>query len=84
MTEKETKWRFIAVNVLLWLGLLLCMCAVGRLDYLDELHAVYDFKEQWIALGRGVGGLLLMMTGALIGRDLEFEESEDDNDGSDL
>lgn len=85
MTKKKT--RLIVMNILFWLGLLLCFCAMGRLDYLDEQHITYGARELWIALVRGAVGLGLMIAGALVGRELEFEDEEseaDEDDGRDL
>lgn len=86
MTKKEATRRQIIMIILFWLGMLLCLCSVGRLDYLDEQHITCGIKELWIALGKGVGGLTLMMAGAFVGRNLEFEdESEEiDDDRNDL
>lgn len=84
MTEKETTWRLVIMNILLWVGMLVCFCSVGRLDYLDEQRITYGIEELWIALGKGIGGLTLMMAGAFVGRNLEFEdECEADDDEQD-
>ena len=83
MTEKETKRRLVIMNVLVWSGMLVCLCSVGRLDYLDEQRITYGLKELWIALGKGVGGLTLMMAGVFVGRDLEFEDESGEADDDD-
>ncbi len=82
MSEKETKRRLIITNVLFWLGLLVCICSIGHTDYLNEHRITYGIEELWISLGIGVGGLLLMIAGMFVGRNLEFddEESEVDED----
>ncbi len=78
MSEKETKRRLIAASVLIWTGLFVIICATGRLDYLNEQHITYGIEESWTSLGKGVGGLLLMIAGMYVGRDLEFEDEDDD------
>lgn len=73
--------RLIITNVLFWLGLLISLCSIGHLDYLNEQRITYGIEELWIALGKGVGGLVFMIVGMFIGRNLEFEDEEsDDND----
>ena len=87
MREKETKQRLIITNVLFWLGLLVCICAIGHLDYLNDQHITYGIEELWISLGKGVGGLLLMIAGMFVGRNLEFDDEEseaNEDDGRDL
>lgn len=77
MSEKETKRRLIIASVLIWTGLLMIICATGRLDYLTDQHITYGIEESWISLGKGVGGLLLMIAGMFVGRDVEFEDEDD-------
>lgn len=83
MTEKETKRRLIVTNIMFWLGLLVCICAIGHLDYLNDQHITYGIEELWISLGKGVGGLLLMIAGMFVGRNLEFDDGESDNENTD-
>lgn len=78
MSEKETKRRLIITNILFWLGLLVLFSAIGHLDYMNDQHITYGIKESWISFGKGVGGLLLMIAGMFVGRDLEFEDEDDD------
>lgn len=81
MTEKETKRRLIVTNVLFWLGALISLSAIGHLDYLNEQRITYGIEEFWFASGKGIVGLILMLIGTFIGRNLEFEDKEsDDND----
>lgn len=82
MSEKETKRRLIVTNIMFWLGLLVLFGAIGHTDYLNDQHITYGIEELWISLGKGVGGLLLMIAGMFVGRDLEFdnEKSEVDED----
>lgn len=80
MTKKEITRRFVITNVLFWLGLLVCLCSVGRLDYLDEQRITYGIEELWIALGKGIVGLILMLVGMFIGRNLELEDEESEAD----
>lgn len=85
MSEKETKRRLIATNILFWLGLLVCLGAMGHLDYLTEQRVAYGIEEFAITSGRGIAGLILMAAGMFVGRNLEFEESEvDEDDGHNL
>ncbi|WP_302128791.1 hypothetical protein [Bacteroides congonensis] len=85
MNEKETKRRLIITNILFWLGLLVLFGAIGHMDYLNDQHITYGIKELWISLGKGVGGLLLMVAGMYVGRNLEFEDEESEvyDDGRD-
>ncbi|MBD5128481.1 MAG: hypothetical protein HDT43_00930 [Ruminococcaceae bacterium] len=81
MTEKQTKRRLIITNVLFWFGILVLLCSMGRLDYLNEQRITYGIEELWFALGKGVVGIILMLIGTIMGRNLEFEdESEVDED----
>lgn len=80
MTEKETKRRFIIMNILFCLGILVCFCSTGHLDYLNEQRITYGNEEFWFALGKGVGGVLLMLAGIFVGRNLEFEDEESEVD----
>ena len=85
MNEKETKRRLIITNILFWLGLLVLFGEIGHMDYLNDQHITYGIKELWISLGKGVGGLLLMVAGMYVGRNLEFEDEESEvyDDGRD-
>lgn len=83
MSEKETKRRLIAASVLIWTGLFVIICATGRLDYLNEQHITYGIEEQWSSLVKGGVGLLLMIAGMFVGRDLEFEDGESEVDEDD-
>lgn len=83
MSEKETKRRLIITNILFWLGLLVLFGAIGHTDYLNDQHITYGIKELWISLGKGVGGLLLMIAGMFVGRNLEFDDGESDNENTD-
>ena len=76
MSEKETKRRLIITNILFWLGLLVCLGAMGHLDYLDEQRITYGIEELISASVKGVDGLLLMAAGIFVGRNLEFEDEE--------
>lgn len=81
MTEKQTKRRLIIANVLFWCGFLISLCAIGHLDYLNEQRITYGIEEFWFASGKGIVGLILMLVGMFIGRNLEFEEEEREADG---
>jgi len=85
MSEKETKQRLIITNILFWLGLLVLFGAIGHTDYLNDQHITYGIKELWTSLGKGVDGLLLMIAGMYVGRNLEFEDEESEvyDDGRD-
>lgn len=83
MTEKETKRRIIVTNILFWLGLLVLFGAIGHMDYLNDQRITYGIKELWISLGKGVGGLLLMIAGMYVGRNLEFDDAESEVDEDD-
>lgn len=85
MSEKETKRRLIITNILFWLGLLVCLGAIGHLDYLTEQHITYGIEEFAIVSAKGIVGLILMAAGVYVGRNVEFadEESEANEDGQD-
>lgn len=83
MSEKETKRRLIVTNILFWLGLLVLFGAIGHTDYLDDQHITYGIEELWISLGTGIGGLLLMIAGMFVGRNLEFDDEESEADEDD-
>ncbi|MCX4357755.1 MAG: hypothetical protein OSJ43_16330 [Oscillospiraceae bacterium] len=83
MSEKETKQRLIITNILFWLGLLVLFGAIGHLDYLNDQHITYGIEELWISLGKGVAGLLLMIVGMFVGRNLEFDDGGSDNENTD-
>lgn len=82
MTEKETKCRLVITNILFWIGLIVCVGSMGRLDYLTEQCVAYSVDEFAVASAKGIIGLLLMAAGMFVGRNLEFkdEESEVDED----
>lgn len=87
MSEKETKRRLIATNILFWLGLLVCLGAMGHLDYLTEQRVAYGIEEFAITSGRGIAGLILMAAGMFVGRNLEFDDEESEvgeDDGHNL
>ncbi len=85
MTKRETTVRLIITNILFWLGLIVCLCAMGHLDYLDKHCVAYGLDEFWTASAKGIAGLILMAAGMFVGRNLEFdEESEADDDRSNL
>lgn len=76
MTEKEIKRRYVAMNVLFWLGFLVCVCSTGHLDYLTEKCIAYTPDEFAVASVKGIVGLILMAAGMFVGRNLEFEDEE--------
>lgn len=80
MSEKEPKRRLIITNILFWLGLLVCLGAIGHLDYLTEQHITYGIEEFAITSAKGITGLILMAAGMLVGRNLEFEDEESEVD----
>lgn len=84
MSKKETKRRLIIMGVLFWLGLLVCLGALGHLDYLTEQRMPYGIKEFAVTSVKEIIGIVLMTIGVYVGRDLEFddedEESEADED----
>lgn len=83
MTKKEIRRRLIVTNILFWIGFLISLCAIGHLDYLNEQCITYGIEELWIALGKGVGGLVLMIVGMFIGRNLEFEDDNENEEAND-
>ena len=83
MTEKQTKRRLIITNILFWIGFLISLCSIGHLDYLNEYRITYGIEELWIALGKGVGGLVLMLAGMFVGRNLEFEDDNENEEAND-
>lgn len=83
MSEKETKRRLIVANIMFWLGLLVLFGAIGHTDYLNDQHITYGIEELWISLGKGSGGLLLMIAGMFVGRNLEFEDEDSEVDEDD-
>ncbi|GEM_PF-3436677 len=83
MTKKEIKIRLTITNVLFWLGFIVSLCAIGHLDYLNEHCAAYGVDELWEASVKAVVGLSLMAAGMLVGRDLEFDEESEDDNGQD-
>jgi len=80
MTKRETTVRLIITNLLFWLGLIVCLCAMGRLDYLTERCVAYGLDEFWIASAKGIAGLILMAAGMFVGRNVEFNEESGDDD----
>lgn len=80
MSEKESKRRLIVANIMFWLGLLVLFGAIGHTDYLNDQHITCGIEELWISLGKGSGGLLLMIAGMFVGRNLEFEDEDSEVD----
>lgn len=67
------KIRHIIGLVLLPLGMLLCVGAMGRLDYLADL-AELGSGDIRIAVIRSIIGIALMGAAACLNHDLEYEE----------
>lgn len=65
--------RHIIGAVLLPLGMLICLGAVGRLDYLADCAELGsgDVRE---AIIRSIIGIVLMGAAAYLNHDLEYEE----------
>ena len=80
MSEKESKRRLIVANIMFWLGLLVLFGAIGHTDYLNDQHITCGIEVLWISLGKGSGGLLLMIAGMFVGRNLEFEDEDSEVD----
>lgn len=80
MTEKEIKRRLVITNILFWVGFLVCVCSIGHLDYLTEQRVAYGIDEFAIASAKGIVGLILMVAGMFVGRNLEFEDEESEVD----
>ncbi len=83
MTKRETTVRLIITNILFWLGLIVCLCAMGHLDYLTERCVAYEIDEFWMASAKGIAGLILMAAGMFVGRNLEFENESEEVDEDD-
>lgn len=67
------KIRHIIGAVLLPLGMLLCIGAMGRLDYLAD-RAELGSGDISGAIMRSIVGIVLMGTAACLNHDLEYEE----------
>lgn len=67
------KIRHIIGSVLLLLGMLLCLGAMGRLDYLAERSEIGSGDMRGTVI-RSVVGIVLMGAAAWLDHDTEFEE----------
>ena len=67
------KIRHIIGAVLLPLGMLICLGAVGRLDFLAE-QGLLGANDEREAIIRSIVGIVLMGAAAYLNHDLEYEE----------
>ena len=67
------KIRHIIGAVLLPLGMLFCLGAIGRLDYLAD-RAELEADDIRSAVIKSIVGIVLMGAAAYLNHDLEFEE----------
>lgn len=67
------KIRHIIGCALFLLGMLLCLGAIGRLDFLAE-QAVIGASDERDATIKSVIGIVLMGAAAYLNHDMEFEE----------
>lgn len=80
MTEKEVKRRLIAMNILFWIGFIVCVFSMGHLDYLTEQRVAYGVDEFAMTSAKGIVGLILMAAGMFVGRNLEFKDESEEAD----
>lgn len=74
------KLKHIIGGILIALGLLAVLGAVGHLDYLDDHSERYGAAEIKEMIVRSAAGLAAVGIGAFLCRDIEFEESEANSD----
>lgn len=67
------KIRHIIGAVLLPLGILLCLGAIGQLDFLTERSALGSSDMRGAAI-KSIVGIVLMGVAAYLDHDMEFEE----------
>lgn len=67
------KIRHIIGCALFALGMLLCLGAIGRLDFLAE-QAVIEASDERDAVIKSVIGIVFMGAAVCLNHDLEFEE----------
>lgn len=71
------KLKHIIGGILIALGVLAILGAVGHLDYLDDCGVRYGGKEVREMVVRSVEGLAAVGVGAFLCRDIEVETNED-------
>lgn len=72
------KIKYIIGSVLIALGVLAILGAVGHLDYLNDCGVRYGAKEVREMVVRSVAGFVAVGVGAVLCRDIEVEVEKSD------